>query len=156
MSFEMCAASLFEGETRDAIIGLKYRNERRLARDLALLLLPVVPHGAELLTWAPTATKRRMARGVDHAELIVRHLGALTGVPVRSVLRREGDGRQTGSTRGEREVSVRFVARGGMTGTGVVVVDDVVTTGATMRAAVSALAGSGFRVLGCLAVAMVP
>ena len=67
VSFEMCVASLFEGETRDAIIGLKYRNERRLARDLALLLLPVVPSGAELLTWAPTAAKRRMARGVGGA-----------------------------------------------------------------------------------------
>jgi predicted amidophosphoribosyltransferase len=151
----MVAASAFEGETRDAVLGLKYRNERANALVLATLLVPCVPAGTDLFTWAPTSDRRRMARGVDHAELITRHLGALTGIPVGRVLRRVGDGRQTGASREQRRHAVGFVAHGHPRGTHVVVVDDVVTTGSTMRAAVAALLAVGYGVVSCLSVAMV-
>lgn len=155
MRFDILAASSFEGETRDAIVGLKFRNERANALALAALLVPMVPGGTELITWAPTSELRRMERGIDHAELIARHLGALVGIPARRTLRRVGDSRQTGSSREQRRHSVGFVARAHRGHVRVVVIDDVVTTGATMRAAVGALAGAGYVVTAALAVAMV-
>ncbi len=155
MFFGITAASAFEGETREAVLGLKYRNERANALVLASLLLPLVPAGADVLTWAPTSERRRMERGVDHAELIARHLGALCDIPVRRMLRRVGNTRQTGASREERRGAVRFVAHGHRAGAHVVVIDDVVTTGSTMRAAVAALGGAGHPLVTCLAVAMV-
>jgi len=154
--FEIRSASMFEGETRDAILGLKFRNERRNAFALALLLRSLVPPDTDCLTWAPTSDGRRMARGLDQSESIARHLGALVSLPVAASLRRVGEGRQTGASREERQGSVRFVAHAGRAGETVVVVDDVVTTGATFRAAVSALIGVGCRVPVCLSVATVP
>lgn len=156
MPFEIRSASLFEGDTRDAIMGLKFRNERRNALLLAMLLRPLVPPGTDRLTWAPTSEGRRTTRGVDHAELIARHLGAFVSVPVSASLRRVGESRQTGASRAVRQESVRFVAHAGRGGESVVIVDDVVTTGATFRAAVSALVGVGCLVPVCLSVATVP
>jgi len=155
MRFDIRAASAFEGDTRDAILGLKYRNERANALVLATLLVPCVPAGTDLFTWAPTSDRRRRRRGVDHAELIARHLGALTGIRVRRILRRVGDARQTGASREERRRAVGFVAHGHRQGTRVVVIDDVVTTGSTMRAAVAALHEVGHGDVSCLSVAMV-
>ena len=141
--FDVVSASGFEGVTRDAVLGLKYRNERANARTLAALLVPLLPPGAEVITWAPTSDRRRADRGIDHAEMIARHLAAFTHTPVRRLLRRVGDSRQTGSSREAREQSVSFVARRAGAPSAVVVVDDVVTTGATMRAAVRALVDAG-------------
>lgn len=153
--FDVMSASGFVGETREAILALKYRNERGTARVLASLLVDLLPDGAEIITWAPTTHRRRTARGVDHAELIARHLAAFTGVPARGMLRRVGESRQTGSSREQREHSVVFVARREPRPFSVVVVDDVVTTGATMRAAVLSLGSAGHRVAACLTVASV-
>ncbi len=149
------SASLFEGRTRDAIIGLKYRNERRNALGLARLLVPLVGAGTDVLTWVPTAEARRRERGIDHAELIARHLGALTGVPVARLLQRLGAGQQTGAARSVRLAGPRFVAHRRCAGRAVVLVDDVVTTGSTLRSAAQALLCEGAREVSAVTVSAV-
>ena len=149
------SAALFEGRTRDAVIGLKYRNERRNALVLARLLVPLVGADTDLLTWVPTAESRRRERGIDHAELIARHLGALTGVPVARLLRRLGAGQQTGAARAARLAGPRFVAHRRCAGSAVILVDDVVTTGSTLRSAAAALLREGARGVSAVTVAAV-
>ena len=155
MRFDILSASVFVGETRDAILALKYGNVRSNARTLASLLVALLPAGVDVITWAPTTDRRRAARGIDHAELIARHLAGFSGVPARGLLRRVGESHQTGSTREQREGSVTFVARTARRPSTVAVVDDVVTTGSTMRAAVLALTEAGHTVAACLTVAAV-
>jgi len=149
------SASLFEGRTRDAVIGLKYRNERRNALELARLLVPLVGADSDLLTWVPTAEARRRERGIDHAELIARHLGALTGVPVARLLRRLGAGQQTGAARAARLTGPCFVAHRRCAGRAVILVDDVVTTGSTLRSAAGALLREGASGVSAVTVAAV-
>lgn len=150
------SASELCGLTKEAITGLKYRNERGNARVLAALIIPLVGDGVDVITWAPTAEARRMRRGIDHAELIARHVAASTGLPCRRLLRRLGSAQQTGHDASARRQGPAFVASRACAGMRVVVVDDVITTGSTLSAAFAALLRAGADAVSGLTVAAVP
>lgn len=138
------AAIGYEGVGRDLVTGLKYRNQRRAARVLAHLLVQRLGRvDVDVVTWAPTGADRRAARGFDQAELVARAVARRWGVPCRRLLFRVHGASQTGRSRAERLAGPVFVARPSRRPQRVLVVDDVVTTGATLRAAARALAISG-------------
>lgn len=146
------AAGEFEGELRRLVLALKYRNRRRTARSIALRMSGLVPAGADLVTWAPTSGARRRRRGFDQAELIARHVAAMRGIGWARVLERRDAAGQTGRDRMARLSGPSFVASTSVRGLHVVAVDDVVTTGATLRAAAVALHQAGaVRVTGVCA-----
>jgi ComF family protein len=156
------AAVPFTGRARDVVLSLKYRNRRQVARHLGgLLANRLVETGAhhdlDVVTWAPTSSRRRRQRGFDQAEEIARTVGRQLGVPTRRLLARSGPSTaQTGKNRSERLDGPAFVARPGLSGRNVVVVDDVVTTGATLLAASDALVQQGVRAVTLAAVASTP
>jgi ComF family protein len=98
----------------------------------------------------PTTRERLRRRGYNQAELLARRVSDLTRLPLVAALARSGSGRsQTGLTPTERAENVRGVFRpaqgraGVEPGVHVVLVDDVLTTGATASEAASVLAGMG-------------
>jgi competence protein ComFC len=143
------AAVPFTGRARDVVLGLKYRNRRQVGRHLAgLVTNQIVQHGdhtrVDVVTWAPTSASRRRERGFDQGELLARHIAAQLGLPARRLLDREpATGHQTGRTRRERLAGSVFRARPDVRGQRILVVDDVVTTGATMTHAAQALESAG-------------
>lgn len=142
------AAVPFAGRARDVVLGLKYRNRRAVGRHLAgLLVNRLVSAGLvdaiDVVTWAPTSPRRRRERGFDQAELIARTVARQLGVPAKRLLDRRDDAHQTGRTRLQRLAGPRFVARPDVEGRRVLVIDDVVTTGATLRSAARALESRG-------------
>lgn len=150
------SAAVFEGQAKNAIIALKYRNERHMAKRLARALCPLLPDDVDVVTWAPTAEARRMRRGVDQAELIARHLAAFSGLPAAPMLRRIGSTRQTGHSGNERRRGPLFVASPACAGVRLVLIDDVVTTGATLLAAAAAAYRAGALSVHAVTVAAVP
>ena len=134
----------YEGAAREVVAQLKYRNARSAARWLARGMAAQVPADAvDLVTWAPTTDLRRRSRGFDHAEVLARHLGRELGRPCRATLARLPGPPQTGRNLRERQHGPRFVARGTVPGARLVLVDDVVTTGATLTAAAATLRHAG-------------
>ena len=153
-----CAARLEHPVSR-AIVALKDGGERRYARLLAGLLARAAGGWlgtGDVLVPVPASPAALRRRGFDHAADIARELGALADVPVTRVLAsgRGADQRTLG--RQERFANRRgaFVLQPGIdVPERVVLVDDVLTTGATLDAAAHVLIEAGARNVRSLAVA---
>lgn len=144
------AGGLFGGPLADAVHALKYGDRPALARPLGAWLARRValPSGAAIVS-VPLGRRRRLERGYDQASLLADELasaagraeGRLHGV----LLRIRETAPQVGRGRSERQRNVRgaFWANGSVEGRELVLVDDVVTTGATADAAARALLDAG-------------
>lgn len=125
-----------------------------------------------LLVPVPTHPRRSHARGYDHAHLLAGALARTLGLGLLPLLRRIGPARaQVGRSRAERlslgadvfavvspphramRVSARSTHREPAAERPIVLVDDVVTTGATLAAAARALARAGLAPRGALVLA---
>lgn len=134
-----CAALLaYEGAARQLVTALKYRNRRSAITPLAVALARLASHDVDLVTWAPTSARRRRARGFDQAELLARAVATRLRLPCSGLLRRIAGSPQTGRPLAARLTGPAFVATRDVRPR-VLLIDDVVTTGATLAAAACAL-----------------
>ena len=147
---DVIAAVPFAGRARDVLLGFKYRNRRQLAHHFAGLLVNrllaegVRPHDIDVVTWAPTSRRRRQQRGFDQAEVVARRVAAQLGLPCRRLLERDaGSVPQTGLDRSARLHGPTFRVAPRAAGQAVLLIDDVVTTGSTLRSADRALTDAG-------------
>jgi predicted amidophosphoribosyltransferase len=132
----------YEGAGRDVITRLKYANHRDAVDQLAGAMSRLTSQlGIDVVTWAPTSPVRRRRRGFDQSEMLARKVASPTSAPCRRLLRRVDGEAQTGHDRATR-ARVRFESVTRVVGT-VLIVDDVRTTGATLRAAATAARSAG-------------
>ena len=151
------AALPFDGVARQLVLGLKFGNRRSAARHLAAQLVRRLRlQSIDVVTWAPTSAHRAGIRGFDQAELLARAVARELRVPCRRLLYRTHGPAQTGRSRAERLHGPTFRARSPRSGLRVLLVDDVVTTGATMSAARLALQAAGVADVLCVAAAATP
>jgi predicted amidophosphoribosyltransferase len=133
----------FDGPGRDLVVALKYRNGRHLGHLLGAAMAALVdPAEVDVVTWAPTTRVRRQGRGYDQSRLLARGVAREIGRPWRPLLGRGSGPPQTGRSLVERQIGPRFSARG-VPPPSVLLVDDVVTTGATLEHAARALRAGG-------------
>lgn len=153
-------AVAYEGIARRLILNLKYHNRRQVVSVLVELLaqrvmqrIPNIATVCDVVTWAPTSTARVRRRGHDQSELLARRLAKVLDVPCRRLLIKTSTNVQTGASREERLRGSVFSARKLGVNSHVMVVDDVVTTGTTLRCAADALRKAGVCQVTCVAVA---
>ena len=150
----------YEGIARRLILNLKYHNRRQVVSVLVELLaqrvmqrIPNIATICDVVTWAPTSRARVRRRGHDQSELLARRLAKVLDVPCRRLLIKTSTNVQTGASREERLRGSVFSARKLGVNSHVMVVDDVVTTGTTLRCAADALRKAGVCQVTCVAVA---
>ncbi|MDQ3570398.1 MAG: ComF family protein [Actinomycetota bacterium] len=141
----------YEGVGREIVARLKYRNARCvvpwLAAEMASLVDDPAMDGAiDVVVPVPTTTARRRQRGFDQGRVLAVAVARRLGLPCRALLRRRSGPPQTGRPRTQRLLGPAFDVRGGgPVPPHVLLVDDVVTTGATLTAAARVLADAGAR-----------
>ena len=155
LQLEWCAP--FGGLVRRALHELKYAGETRLAVPLGDAIARRwrrVGAGGDVLVPVPVHAERARRRGYDQAELIARAAAAALGLPYAPILERtratiaQFDLDRTtraSNVRGAFQLRARprEVPGNPLTGRWIVLIDDVVTTGATLSACAEPLLGAG-------------
>ncbi len=149
------ASGTFAGPLREAVHAFKYGDEHALAAELGALVARTLV--ADLATGVlldavvpvPLHRARLRERGYDQALLLSQHVAGSCGLPLLPALRRIRWSRpQVRLDRSQREQNTRgsFVGiAGSLRDLRIALVDDVVTTGATLRAAAGAARACGAR-----------
>jgi ComF family protein len=154
---DSCAALLaYDGAGRELVARLKYRNARSSVPFLGRGMAACVAAEVDVVTWAPTTPARRRARGFDQARVLARAVARDLRLPCRPLLGRPAGPAQTGRDAVARHAGPAFTARTRIEGRRVLLVDDVVTTGATVTAAARALREAGAAEVHVVAAARTP
>ena len=155
----------YKGYIRSSILRYKFAYARHYAggygRLLAMKLTEAHPDGFDLLTWIPISPLRKWTRGYDQVELLARAVGRELGVEPVRCLRKVRHNRPQSSVSGmaQRRANVlgvySVVKDAPVRGKRIVLLDDVITTGATAGEAARILltAGAAEVHLGCIAAA---
>jgi ComF family protein len=155
----VAVAWLYEGPAQRAIHALKYGRRRRVADALADALADAVgapPPGAALIP-VPLHRGRLAERGFNQSAALAGRLARRWGLPVLDgpLARTRDTGHQAGLARRARLANVAgaFVWRGAPPPPKAILVDDVLTTGATLAACAAALRAAGAREVRAVALA---
>lgn len=156
----------YEGNVRSSILRFKFFGRRGYARCygrlMAMKLLEQHPDGFDLLTWVPTGCLRRLKRGYDQVELLAKAVGKELGMqPVKLLKKVRHTPPQSGiSGHAERRANVlnayRVMDSAQLRGRRVLLIDDIITTGATAGEAARVLLTAGAEEVHCGAVAVAP
>jgi ComF family protein len=146
---QVVVAYEYQSLARELVHRMKYERAQAGAREIGDLFTGQLPYIAApyCLVAVPTATSRVRLRGYDHTQIITRTLAAKNHLPSARPLLRLGQAHQMGSTRSQRlhqlDGAFRVTGRAGLAGQHIVLVDDVLTTGATLESAARTLIQAG-------------
>jgi ComF family protein len=153
----------YEENVRVALLRFKFYRRRDLApafgRILAMKLLREYPEGFDVLTWIPVSRLRKFRRGYDQCQLLAKTVGAELGMEPVPVLKKIRNNRRQSGIVGDaqRRANVlgvyRVVTPEAIQGKRVLLLDDILTTGATAGEAARVLLTAGASEVHCAAVA---
>ena len=149
--FSLHKITYYEPPMSEVIIRMKYAAARQGASELGRLVADrLTLPSADLVTYVPTDTARVRQRGFDHAKIMAKVVCLRTNTPIMCTLaRRAGHTKQTGSSRRRRmeqmKESLEVVNTDKVAGRHVLLVDDVVSTGASVEAAAALLRDAGAK-----------
>lgn len=152
----------YEGSVRSSILRFKFRGARSYAQVYGrLLAMKLLQEGTafDLLTWAPISRIRKWFRGYDQVELIGQAVSAELGIPLTSTLvKLRNNPPQSGIHKAaQRRANVLGVYRctepSLVEGKRILLLDDIITTGATAGECARILLTAGAKEVSCAAVA---
>jgi ComF family protein len=153
----------YEGNVRRSLLRYKFYNCRSFAngygRMLAMKLLRENPDGFDCITWVPVSFLRKLTRGYDQVELLANAVGRELGMEPVPLLKKVRHNRpQSGiSDASRRRANVlgvyRETNREAIAGKRILLLDDILTTGATAGECARVLLTCGAKEIHCAAVA---
>lgn len=135
-----------EGALKGLLDRYKFDSARHAGQEIGSLLatrLPVLPQHLVVVP-VPTSAGHHRARGFDHTALFGKHLAFLTGLPYREVLASDRTDTQHFKNRSQRHVAAQTGLRVRRTvPEHILLIDDIYTTGSTLRACAALLCQNG-------------
>lgn len=131
----------YEDSVRESLLRYKFGGKRAYApgygRLLAMKLQREHPQGFDLLTWVPVSPLRKLRRGFDQVELLAKYVGQELGMPPAKLVRKIRHNRAQSGIVGDalRRANVlgayKVIESQQVAGKRILLLDDIVTTGAT-------------------------
>lgn len=159
---QVWVSTTYDNRPKELIHRLKFERAQAAAKLIAGFMHETVPYlpPETILVPVPTASSRVRQRGYDQSLLIARELGKLRQLKTVPALRRFGQHRQVGTSRRQRlqqlQGAFRMRPSVNIQSASILLVDDVVTTGATLEAAATVLKRAGAIHLNAAAFAHTP
>ena len=165
-SFGRCAAPLYyEGAVREAILAFKFKGKLEALDCFGSLMAQTAAEAFsgefDAVTWAPVSRKRLRQRGYDQARLLCASLCVDWHVEPQETLRKVRDnpaqsGLEDAAARRANVLGVyEPVSPADIAGKRFLLVDDILTTGATLGECVRVLKDAGAAEVVCLTLAAV-
>jgi len=152
------SAFVYSGASRAAVHALKFDGVSALVPAMAAPMVEILEHWSpqvDVIVPVPLGGMRKRVRGYNQAELLAREISRGTGLAVDTGLLRRArstppQARQADARARRRNIAGAFEADRRATHRNVLLVDDVVTTGATMDACSRTLLDAGAKAVFCL------
>lgn len=141
----------YEGVAKKIIKLFKFERAQAAFLPIAEEMSETLPYlrPETIITFVPTATSRQRLRGYDHSELLARRIANIKRVKFVSLFERYGQTRQVGSTRQTRQTQAismfRLKSSNIAKATQIIIVDDILTTGASIESTARVLKKNGFK-----------
>ena len=153
----------YEGNVRRSLLRFKFYNARSYGvsygRILAMRLQREYPDGFDMLTWVPVSRLRKLRRGYDQVELLAKAVGRELGLSPVPTLKKIRNNRPQARLKdpAARRANVlgayRLLEGAAVKGQRVLLLDDILTTGATAGECARVLLSAGAKEVHCAAVA---
>ena len=153
----------YEGNVRRSLLRYKFYNARSYGvsygRILGMKLLREHPDGFDILTWVPVSRLRKLRRGYDQVELLAKAVGRELGISPVPTLKKIRNNRPQSRMKdpAARKANVlgayRILDEADVKGKRVLLLDDILTTGATAGECARVLLSAGAKEVHCAAVA---
>ena len=158
------SACLYEGALKELIRLFKYKGRISLAKILSKLMIDFIKendeilYGIDIITFVPIQARRLRERGFNQSRALALNLSKEFGIPVTDALKKTKLTKpQNELTRNERLTNLKnaFKARGRLKlkGNAILLIDDVMTTGATLSECSKVLLDAGAESVRCLTLA---
>lgn len=158
------SACLYEGNLKELIHQFKYSGKLALSGDLSNLISdflydnPDILEGADIITFVPIAAGHMVKRGFNQSKVLAKHISDSYGIPMIDCIEKIIYTKSQNSLSREERLSnlkgaFRTRGRTILNGLKVLIIDDVMTTGATLNECAKVLLSAGAADVRCLTLA---
>lgn len=158
--FDICLyPCIYEGMVRDMVHSLKYKDKRNIAYTVAAMMWEVIDKSGidfDMIVPVPIHSKKLKKRGYNQSELIARELSNIMNIPHLNAIERIRNTPSQVLFNGDMRwynVKDAFECIISLKGKSVLLVDDVITTGATMCFCAEVLKNAGAKLVAAAAFA---
>ena len=160
--FQVFSPLSYEGGYRKSIYRFKFRGQKSLAKPMGRLMAELagpMELSFDAVAWAPMTEKKRKKRGYDQSELLARTVARELKLPCLPLLKKVRDNQTQHELSGrQRQQNVRnaYRAEKETQGKTLLLIDDIVTTGATIGECAKVLYSAGAKTVVGLCAADAP